>query len=123
VADTLAASTGTIAGGWSLTIASTGTLKSPKVAKAPLLRRTENSMALSAAKMEIEHLSMSPGGPPQLTLSGQPGQAFLLEMSTDLLHWKLLEAGTLADTSFLFVDRTATQSNCRFYRVSAVQKP
>jgi len=71
--------------------------------------------------VEIEHLAVSPGGPAQLTLRGQPGQTYLLEMSTDLIHWQVLESGALPNARSVFVDKTATGSDRRFYRVSTAQ--
>jgi hypothetical protein len=71
--------------------------------------------------VEIEDLTVLPGRQVQLTLAGQPGQAYVLEMSADLVRWQPLQTNTLANASFVFLDKTATQADHRFYRVSTAQ--
>jgi len=71
--------------------------------------------------VEIENLTVLPDRQVQLTLTGQPGQAYVLEMSPDLINWQVLQTNTLADANTVFVDQTATQADRRFYRVSTGQ--
>jgi len=86
------------------------------------MKSVTNSKAVTIpAHVEIERLAVSPGGQVQLTLSGQPGQAYLLEMSTDLIHWQALKTGLLPNAPFVFVDPSAAGSSHRYYRVSAAR--
>jgi hypothetical protein len=78
-----------------------------------------NSQAVAISnRVEIEHLTMSPRGPAQFFLTGQPNQAYVLEMSTDLIHWRVLATGALPAGRFEFEDASATGADSRFYRVS-----
>jgi len=131
-ADPTGRSSGSIAGGWSLTITVTNAAMSGDLEAASIqsavqpsgkakTQPTVQSVALPSAQVEIEHLATSPGGQAQLTLSGQPGQTYLLEMSTDLIHWQVLESGALQGARYVFVDKTATGSDHRFYRVITAQ--
>jgi len=63
--------------------------------------------------VEIENLTVLPDRQVQLTLTGQPGQAYVLEMSPDLINWQVLQTNTLADANTVFVDQTATQADRR----------
>jgi hypothetical protein len=90
---------------------SASTLTNPSV--------TNSEAIATRVQVEIEHLAQPSGGQAQLTLRGQPGQAYLLEISTDLIHWQLLKSGAMPNAPFVFVDETANQSSVRFYRVRA----
>jgi hypothetical protein len=74
-------------------------------------------MALSG-RVEIEHVEVSRSGQARFTLSGQLGQAYLLEKST---HWQMLAASPVPSARFVLVDQTAAQSDCRFYRVRTAE--
>jgi hypothetical protein len=85
----------------------------------PASMSVTNSKAVTfPPQVEIEHLAVLPGGQAQLTLRGQPGQACLLEVSTDLTHWQVLQTCHVPTARFVFVDQSATGSVRRFYRVS-----
>jgi hypothetical protein len=125
VADTPGRHSGSIAGGWSLTITTTaaaGVLESAGIQSVAQpsgqaqIQPTVQSVVLPSAQVEIEHLALTPGGLAQLTLRGQPGQAYFLETSTDLIHWQVLESGALPNARLVFVDKTAIGSDRRFYR-------
>jgi hypothetical protein len=78
---------------------------------------TNSKGDIISAQVEIEHLAASPDGQVRIALRGHPGQAYLLEMSTDLIHWQVLETSALPNARFVFVDQSAAGSGRRFYRL------
>ncbi len=87
---------------------------------APNLTSTTHSKAMPyLSRVEIDQLAVSPGGQVHLSLRGQIGQPYLLEMSTDLIRWQVLATGALPSARFLLMDPNSPPSDRRFYRVSS----
>jgi hypothetical protein len=85
----------------------------------PRLASATNSKVLDfTSDLEIEQLTVSSGGQVRFVLRGQFGQAYLLEISTDLIHWQVLATGALPSARFVLVDQSSAPSDRRFYRVS-----
>jgi hypothetical protein len=109
----------------SLTITTNGIVNSkrtlPDIAQAPLVQPTDEPTVMLSAQIKIARLAGSPGGPAQFILRGPPGQVYFLEISMDLIHWKVLETGTLPAAGCVCLDQTAPQTDFRFYRVSTAR--
>ena len=58
----------------------------------------------------------SAGRPMQWTLSGQAGETYRVEVSSDLVHWSVLTNQTIGAGPVLVVDPAAPLSKQRFYR-------
>jgi hypothetical protein len=97
------------------------TLNETSTTKLTSLSSTDTKEIATRVGLKIEHLAVSPSGQANLALRGQLGQAYLLEMSIDLIHWQILATGALPSARFLFVDQTAARSDRRFYRVSTAR--
>jgi hypothetical protein len=52
-------------------------------------------------------------GTPAITITGSPGENYIIQASTDLIHWSNYQTNTLP---MGFVDSTAAQYPMRFYR-------
>jgi hypothetical protein len=64
-------------------------------------------------------LSLDTGkGTPMINITGSPGENFILQASTDLVHWTSFKTNTLP---MQFVDTTAAQYPVRFYRAILAQ--
>jgi hypothetical protein len=100
VVDDALMDTGTIAGGWSLTLA-------------------WQSVVVTAAQLSTPIL-MSDGSS-QVTLQAQQGKTYTIEASTDLLTWTPIATNTLSSSLWNFVDVNSTNFTHRFYR--AVCRP
>jgi subtilisin-like proprotein convertase family protein len=99
VADDNYADTGLIAGGWSLTL-NWGTPSTPAL--------FTSSGVLS-------------DGCSQATLQGQSGKTYVIEASTDLIHWTPILTNTLSGSLWNFVDVNSTNYMQRFYRAVSIQ--
>jgi hypothetical protein len=64
-------------------------------------------------------LVILPGGGSQITLTGQAGVTYPVQISTDLLRWTSLTNFALTGSSGSFIDLSASGSARRFYRVSS----
>jgi len=53
------------------------------------------------------------GGVPVLSVAGSPGENFIIQASTNMVHWSDLQTNTLPMS---FVDTAAAQYSSRFYR-------
>jgi hypothetical protein len=85
----------------------------------PILSSTTNPKAMAFFfPVEIDQLAVSPGGQVRLSLKGQTGQTYFVEISTDLIHWQVLAKGALPSARFSLMDPASAPSNRRFYRVS-----
>ena len=60
--------------------------------------------------------SRLPDGSVQFTLEGNVGASYLIEVSTNLVTWSPLATLVATTGATPFVDATATNLNCRFYR-------
>jgi hypothetical protein len=58
----------------------------------------------------------SSNGPLELTLAGQPGETYRVEVSSDLLHWNLLILQAVGSEPVSVVDPAAPLFRQRFYR-------
>jgi hypothetical protein len=74
------------------------------------------SSVTTANPVTIANLMVA-GGQVQLTLQGHPGQAYLLESSTDLLNWQPLATNALTDALSVIVDPSPAMSTQKFYRL------
>jgi len=57
------------------------------------------------------------GGQATITVSSQPGLIYVLEASTDLVNWTVINTMTASGTTLTFTDFSASGFNQRFYRV------
>jgi subtilisin-like proprotein convertase family protein len=94
-------------GVWTLNITTTATAQTELAAA---------SSVTTANPVTIANLMVA-GGQVQLTLQGQPGQAYLLESSTDLLNWQPLATNALTDALSVIVDPSPAMSTQKFYRL------
>ena len=81
---------------------------------------------ISGAVQVVAHpgftsLRLLPGGGLQLLLSGPPGQACLLQTSTNLVDWVTLSTNVLGIAPLPAVDAAAPAGECRFYKLTPVQ--
>ena len=56
-------------------------------------------------------------GQATITVSSQPGLIYVLEASTDLVNWTVINTMTASGTTLTFTDFSAGGFNQRFYRV------
>jgi hypothetical protein len=63
--------------------------------------------------------SSGPANGFNLNLTGESGQPFLIQSSTNLVDWFKLSSGLLIDNAFNFTDFDAPNYPQRFYRVLA----
>ena len=61
-------------------------------------------------------MSGHPGGI-QLTLQGEPGRTYSIEVSTDLVHWAAWSNQMNVGGAISFTDTDSTNYPARFYRV------
>jgi hypothetical protein len=54
----------------------------------------------------------------QLRLAGTPGQSFVIQATTDLVHWTSISTNTLSGAAFDFTDPNAGSFKMRFYRAA-----
>ncbi len=73
------------------------------------------SGVIGPAQPVLGPLTFLPGGQVQVTLTGQPGQSYPIQASTDLVQWQIITNLALTNASGQFVDRT-TNLPRRFYR-------
>jgi hypothetical protein len=59
-----------------------------------------------------------PNGAAQVTLTGSIGQSYIILASTNFVNWVTLTNGTLTSVTEQFVDFSATNFYCRFYRAA-----
>ena len=87
----------------------------PGVYPAKILANGEivpNSGTVSTARLS---LSGHPGGI-QLTLQGEPGRTYSIEVSTDLVHWTAWSNQVNAGGTISFTDADSANYPARFYR-------
>ena len=98
----------------------------------PAMRRliaTQPSLALQRAGLILESgrlaappvppmlaVHMSKGGKPRLVITGQEGQLYRVETSTDLRRWKAITLFEGTAEPVEFIDETALPERGRFYR-------
>jgi subtilisin-like proprotein convertase family protein len=127
VADDAAKNSGSLYAGWSLTITTVCTVSSgtammvhgppsPGASEDQLLRPPGIATATS---LNFGSMVLLPDGKVKLGVRGQPGQAYTLQVSTDLVHWWNLSAGVVPSGEFDFVDQPASRGSASFYRLQA----
>jgi hypothetical protein len=98
---------GSIAGGWSLTISTTGAAV-----------ESSNSVAVAP---EITSVTLDGLGGIRLNVRGQVGLSYALEASSDLVNWTKVDVQDNTTGSIEFVDQPATNA-MRFYRAVSTPK-
>jgi hypothetical protein len=68
----------------------------------------------------INSLALLPGGHLEIRLHGQPGQAYVIMTSADLIHWQEAHRGIVPSGQFNFVDEVAASCEQLFYRIETV---
>ncbi|HVY69802.1 MAG TPA: Calx-beta domain-containing protein [Verrucomicrobiae bacterium] len=58
----------------------------------------------------------SPGTATRIQIQGVPGYTYLLQASTDLIHWQTISTNNLSTTSIVVTDPDSPQHSTRFYR-------
>ena len=127
VAADAANNSGSLYAGWSLTITTVCTVSSgaPMMVHGPPSPGASEDQFLRppgiaiATSLSFGSMVLLPDGKVKLGVRGQPGQAYTLRASTDLVHWWSLSAGVVLIEEFDFVDQLASRGNASFYRLQA----
>jgi len=124
VADDTFQHSGQITGGWNLTISA---VTSGSVSLAQQVPTGPGGSTPQAgggvSNLNVQSLTMLPGGQVQLSLSGQTGQAYHLLTSTDLINWEVIYSDTAPNEQFTLIDAAGASSSRRFYRVEPANAP
>jgi hypothetical protein len=78
---------------------------------------TEHHSTVPTNAPNIDSAACLPGGAVSLSMTGQTGQLYVLEFSTNLIDWTKLGVISNADGLVQFTDTKAASYNHRFYRV------
>ncbi len=104
-----------VVAGASGAIVNTATVSSPNTDLYLADSTTANGTIVLPAPISLLDATNFPGGL-QLTLKGQPGQTYGIQVSSDLISWSTLSTNTSAPNgAFIFTD-TGTNLPARFYR-------
>ncbi len=68
------------------------------------------------SNLVVSSPTILPGGQFQLTLTGNPGDIYIIDASSNLNDWQPISTNTLTGTSAEFTDTTASGFSQRFYR-------
>ncbi len=99
VVDDALVDTGTISGGWSLTL----------------------GWETAGLPIQLSPPTLTSDGSVQVTLQGQSGKTYVIEASADLLNWTPILTNTLSGPTWDFADGKSANGANRFYR--AVSRP
>ncbi|MCD6050920.1 MAG: conserved repeat domain, partial [Verrucomicrobia bacterium] len=84
------------------------------------LQNQNNSVAIGIRVNRVTMLSSAgvsaPGGPFALSILGQPGLTYVIEVSTNLVNWTPIFTNTTLDGVLNFTDTGAAGAGQRFYR-------
>ncbi len=97
--------------GGKLTINKTGI-----IVNCPIIASALPTARIIGTQAALGPLSLLPGGAVQVALSGQAGQSYPIQASTNLLDWLSITNVTLTNSSAQFVDPFGTTWPQRFYR-------
>jgi subtilisin-like proprotein convertase family protein len=119
---------GSIASGWSLAITTvtgapaslTQPVQLPGNAGLMTLEPSAPPSGVNVTSPGIGSISVRPGGQVQLSLRGQPGQAYRLLVSSDLINWQEVHKDIVPSEEFMLIEESGGNSAQRFYRIEAV---
>ena len=123
IVDRVSKNAGILSGGWSLAITTVklalSSLKPSALNASPSIFTTDGPLgaanALGPEPVKIGVVRVLANGQLDISLSGQPGQKYQLQSSTDLIQWQDVDSGVMPDTQVIFTDTTVTATQ-KFYR-------
>jgi hypothetical protein len=98
-------------------VAGTLTVSSTSQKAAGALAASSTAQIVVNSSVSITAVALLPSGQIQISLSGQAGQAYVLDASSDLMNWTPFATNTLSQASDTYVDQVLPSTMARFYRV------
>ena len=109
---------GAFAANYSISYAAgTLTISSKRHKGADTLATGSTAQTVVASSVSITAVALLPSGQIQISLSGQAGQAYVLDASSDLMNWTPFVTNTLSQASDTYLDLVLPSTVDWFYRV------
>ena len=84
-----------------------------------LLSRPPDSFYCSASRRILPEIQQLAGGTFTLRFYGEPGTSYVVQASTNLVHWQPVATNQVSGLGYLeFTDTVSTNYPKRFYRIA-----
>lgn len=125
VLDKGAGDTGEIAGGWGLTITAkaSSTAGVLSVAQSGSAREELQADPGMLSQIRLHSISRQENGPTRIQIHGMPGQAYLLQRTSDWITWLDVVSGVMGEEMEEVIDPDLMEPGQAYYRILPVELP